>query len=257
MRSAYANATNRSHNNPSAVVDVPGCSSISPLRGLLVVEGKKVMVRCILPLLSIWQLTNAVNVVITTGMRSSVPLQICTNLLPGQCCQALPVPFTNYNNPFDPGAVNFRNLMPSDIAAVWARRGNIRACSGVPIETRAGPGNWHHEATGDERAYGASYITLPRSLPPGETEANWLSAEGVLGLVWGGGRWFAKGAESLGRGLRRRGVVSAEKGTVYSREPQRWRWPDVVVVNGTRYIDAGTADFLYQSAEGQVVNMTG
>ncbi|KAL9010819.1 MAG: hypothetical protein Q9173_004286 [Seirophora scorigena] len=192
-------------------------------------------------------------------MRSSIPLQVCTNLLPGQCCQALPVPITNYNNPFNPGAVDFTNLMPFHIAAVWARRGNIRACSGVPMETRAGPGNWHHEATGDERAYGASYITLPRSLPPGETEANWLNTEGVLGLVWGGGRWFAKGAESLGRetiGVRRRGVVSAEKGTVYSREPTRWRWPDVVVVNGTRYIDAGTADFLYQSAEGQVVNMT-
>ncbi|KAL8964867.1 MAG: hypothetical protein Q9197_006773 [Variospora fuerteventurae] len=179
-------------------------------------------------------------------MSDMSPVQICTNLLPGQCCQAIAAPIMNYFNPSYPSVVAFTNLSPLHIAAIWARRGNIRACSGVPIATRPGPGNWRHQATGDERAVGASYITLPTALPPGETEANWLSAEGVLGFVWGGGRWFVKGAESLGerntKKLKRRGMVRAEHGTVYAREPKRWKRPDVLVVNGTRYVDAGTVD---------------
>ena len=105
---------------------------------------------------------------------------------------------------------------------------------------------------------------MPTALPPGETEANWLTAEGMLGLVWGGGQWFAKGASladvggspSLKRVARRR-VRSAQRGTAYIRGPRRWRWPDVVVFNGTSYVDAGAVELLYQSADGKVLNMTG
>lgn len=239
--------------------DVYGCPGTLPLRGSPG-ELKKAMLGCILLLLSIWQLTNAVTVRIITGMSDMSPVQICTNLLPGQCCQAIAAPIMNYFNPSYPSVVVFTNLSPLHIAAVWARRGNIRACSGVPIATRPGPGNWRHQVTGDERALGASYITLPTTLPPGETEANWLSAEGVLGFVWGGGRWFVKGAESLGESgtkkLKRRGMVRAEHGTVYAREPKRWKRPDVLVVNGTRYVDAETVDLVYQSDQMQVLNLT-
>lgn len=118
---------------------------------------------------------------------------------------------------------------------------------------------------GDERPVGASYVRLPTALPPDETEANWLTAEGMLGLVWGGGKWFAKGAEGIaGVGgaasvgvKRRRGMVSKEKGTAYMRGPRRWRWPDVVVADGTEYLADGAVELLYGSAEGKVLNMTG
>ncbi|KAI4282031.1 MAG: hypothetical protein L6R38_003251 [Xanthoria sp. 2 TBL-2021] len=206
-------------------------------------------------------LTTAVTVTLTNGIGTPGPIQTCHNLPPGQCCRSFPVASNNYFNPFNPGAADFYHLLPMDVAAVWARRGNIRDCSGIPIETRAGPGRWHFESTGDGRAFGASYVRLPSALPPGETEANWLSAEGMLGLVWGGGKWFAKGVEIAGMSgaigsKRKRGVVSEEKGTAYIRGPRRWKWPDEVVVNGTRYVAEGLDGSLYHSADGKVLNRT-
>lgn len=218
----------------------------------------------ILPILSILPLTTAVTVTLTNGIGTPGPIQTCHDLPPGQCCRSFPVAFNNYFNPFNPAAVDFYNLLPMDVAAVWARRGNILDCSGLPIATRAGPGGWHFESTGDGRAFGASYVRLPSALPPGETEADWLSAEGMLGLVWGGGRWFAQGVEMAGVGASvgvkwRRGVVRKEKGTAYLRGPRRrrWRWPDEVVVDGTRYVADGSDGTLYLSADGKVWNRTG
>lgn len=95
-------------------------------------------------------------------------------------------------------------------------------------------------------------------MPPREGDADWLGAEGMLGLVWGGGRWFAKGVVSLApRGLGRRGVVRGAKGRAYIQAPRRERRPDVLVVGGTRYVDAGGAELRYENADGRVLNMTG
>ena len=214
----------------------------------------------ILAILTTLPFTTAVTVTLDNGIGTPGPTQTCHDLPPGQCCRSLPVAFNNYMNPFNPGAVDFHNLLPMDVAAVWARRGNIIGCSGIPIETRAGPGPWYFDSTGDRRAYGGSYVRLPVALPPDETEANWLTAEGLLGLVWGGGKWFAKEVEMAGVGgsvgVKRRGVVSARKGTAYVRGPTRWKWPDEVMVNGTRYVADGAAGALYHSADGKVLNMT-
>jgi len=205
--------------------------------------------------------TTAVTITLTNGIATEVA-QICTDLPLGICCRALPVPFLVYANAFNPSRTTFSALAPLDIAAVWGTRGDIRGCSGTPIRTRAGPGGWSYEGTAEQRAYGASYVRMPTALPPGEGEAKWLSAEGMVGLVLGGGRWFAKGAGervvSLGaRRPGRRGVVMGAKGRAYVRAPRRARWPDVLVVHGTRYLDAGSVELLYESVDGRVLNMTG
>lgn len=81
-----------------------------------------------------------------------------------------------------------------------------------------------------------------------------------MGLVWGGGKWFAKGVEMAGVGgsvwMKTRGVVSSNKGTAYVRGPTRWKWPDEVMVNGTRYVADSAAGTLYHSTDGKVWNMT-
>ncbi|KAL8756724.1 MAG: hypothetical protein Q9184_004397 [Pyrenodesmia sp. 2 TL-2023] len=163
-------------------------------------------------------LTSAVIGTLTNG--NGYLQQSFTNLLPGISCRILRVSYINYFNAFNTGGADFYYLLPTDIAAVWARRENIRGCSGVPIETSPGSGQWHYAAAGDERAVGASYVRLPTALPPDEKEVNRLTAEGMLGLVWGGRKWFAKGAEGIagvGGGSsvgvkRRREVVSKGKG---------------------------------------------
>lgn len=194
--------------------------------------------------------------------------QHCRNLSPGECCKALPVAFNNYMNPFAPATAEWSNLLPTDVAAVWGRRGQIRDCSGTPIDTRAGPGSWRYEGTGGRQPRGASFVRLPAGNPPvNDDNINWLTAEGMLGFVWGGGRWFSKavapesfirGGEGAGPGRRmrtrlKRGIVSAQKGTAYVQAPRKSRWPDAVVVNGTEYRDAGGGDLRYESAEGGIL----
>ena len=85
----------------------------------------------------------------------------------------------------------------------------------------------------------------------------------MLGLVWGGGKWFAEGVSGVdaGKGLRKRGdrtgrrIVQGrgEQGTAYVTGPSGWRWPDVVVVNGTSFEREGEG---YRSAEGKELNAT-
>jgi len=52
-------------------------------------------------------------------------------------------------------------------------------------------------------------------------------------------------------------VVRGGKGRAYVRAPRRARWPDVLVVKGTRYLDAGSVELVYESVDGRVLNMTG
>ncbi len=95
--------------------------------------------------------------------------------------------------------VVMEHLLIGDIGAIWAIRDQggqfVRGCSGQITGTRVGPiRRWDlrlntefHPASFS----GASYISLPKSLPPSEAESQWLTAEGLRGLVWGGGKWFA------------------------------------------------------------------
>ncbi|KAL8711198.1 MAG: hypothetical protein Q9220_004343 [cf. Caloplaca sp. 1 TL-2023] len=218
-------------------------------------------------LIALSSLASAVSVTIRNSIREAENPQVCNNLPPGICCRAFPVRFTAYNNPFSPGSATFTSLLPTDIAAVWARRGDMGGCYGVPIETHAGSKNWYYEGTGDRLAVGASYVSLNVKLPPDERETGWLTAEGMLGLVWGGGQWFAKGASSLAgvvgggsKGVKRRmikGVVDEEVGRAYMRGPTLWRWPDEVVMNGSTYKAVENKEMVYRNAEGMVLNMTG
>ena len=103
---------------------------------------------------------------------------------------------------------------------------------------------------------GASYIILPKTVPPDDRTAMFLMAEGLLGLVWGGGRWFSTQAKIRGipgaTRKSRRGIVSELKGTVYSGPPPRWRYPDSVTVGGTKYLSTNTSALEYYSAEGKM-----
>ena len=101
---------------------------------------------------------------------------------------------------------------------------------------------------------GASYISVPATLPSSITSNSlWLQAEGVLGLVWGGGQWFAdvaKGSGVPGARKRKRGIISAAKGTVYAVAPTRWVYPSSITVNGTEYTSGNTSALDYASADG-------
>ena len=100
---------------------------------------------------------------------------------------------------------------------------------------------------------GASYISVPAMVTDGGGgQSAWLQAEGVLGLVWGGGEWFAKGWSGPGatRRKRRRGIVSEEKGTVYATAPRSWVYPNSITVNGTEYTSGNTSALEYASADG-------
>ena len=204
-------------------------------------------------------LTSAVTIEVSNGIRN--PRQLCTNIPPGICCRRINIDDNNFN--YMMAGAFFENLGPLDIASVWARRGAVDGCSGRPMETHPGPGDWHYQAYLPTQAVGASYIRLPGSLPPDETEADWLTAEGMLGLVWGGGRWFAKGAEAvIGEGgnsirFQRRGVVSGNRGKAYARATKYWKWPDMLEVEGVEYFADESVPLLYESVDGKVLNMTG
>lgn len=209
--------------------------------------------------------------------RNSVPFAIatCPNIPPGVCCQP-PRRLAVLGS-----RVNFTNLHVTDIAAVWTGKpieaknrglGIVRGCSGRLLTTAHGPGNYvwqlnNELAVWGRRAEGASYITLPTSLPPDPNTSKWLMMEGLLALSWGGGRWFANsGTERLlgasGSGVKqkrqkvRRGVHSAERGTVYARPPLRVRHPTFIEINGIRFSDGGAGDSIYTDQSGNVLNLT-
>ncbi|KAL8834376.1 MAG: hypothetical protein Q9170_003786 [Blastenia crenularia] len=190
--------------------------------------------------------------------RNEQPLSItCTNIDPGVCC-IFPVRGAEI--------VTFNHLTAFDIAAVWRSRYvpgptyQALDCSGSVLHSGTGPGIFTWEGTRSARGYvlekavGASYITLPRSLPPDDMVKGWMLVEGLLGLAWGGGKWFASpaaqrllagGSSVVPRSRLRRNIRSVEKGDVYARSPPRSVLPDQVVWDGTLYTGNGSADAMY------------
>ena len=210
---------------------------------------------------------------------------VCEDIAPGVCCVS---PWQEIFGTINreagvvsldgAGAVEFRNLHATDIAVVWGRRSytsgfwpfrrewEITACSGTVLDARPGPGDWLKNLTNPEYpnpnyaiAHGASYISLPRIVPPAGEVGNWLAAEGVLGLVWGGGNWFASQAASayLQKHLRKRDIRSADKGQVYSSPPPGVQYPAIMYINGTQYTAQVVGGVLYRNDDtGVVVNIT-
>ncbi|KAL8846612.1 MAG: hypothetical protein Q9221_008306 [Calogaya cf. arnoldii] len=209
----------------------------------------------------------------------------CFNIEPGVCCRRPVYQLTHY-------PIIFHHLTAFDIAAVWTqrRRGDplplneepihdentIAECSGSVGATGRGPGTWRwhrHDAPMMELPVsqwptieGGSYITVPRALPPDATTANWLEMEGMFGLVWGGGSWFASAAaeSAIGRmTMTRRDVRqpwdlrSPNKGSLYAGKPPRAVHP-VVTVNGTSYTYNETVDGIdvYKTDAGEILDLT-
>ncbi|KAL8769213.1 MAG: hypothetical protein Q9209_004714 [Squamulea sp. 1 TL-2023] len=192
-------------------------------------------------------------------------LAICPNIPPGQCCVAQGHP----GDSFGAWNVKFDYLMAFDIAAVWGHRsvapgpaGHIEGCSGTVLGSRGGPGRWtwYVRNINTRLAKGASYISLPRNLPPGEAESNWLTAEGMLGLVWGGGRWFTSHMVSTqldSLNLRKRDIRSAKKGQVYARSPPRVVFPSLVRMGDVNYTADAAEEMIYRNdVTGAIVNLT-
>ena len=168
----------------------------------------------------------------------------------------------------------------------------IAGCNGIIADTHQGPGSWRFQfntwlertlASGDALrsvdgtiAYGdvgnrgvdtgvvgVSYISIPLrpKTNPDPKEHFLLEAQGIRGLAWGGGRWFAKGfsmnalSGTLPRKLIKRYIEWPDKGTVYARAPLRGLYPSIIVVNETRYTDDRRGDLKYRNLNGTLLNL--
>lgn len=79
---------------------------------------------------------------------------------------------------------------------------------------------------------------------------------GDQGVGVGGGQWFANGAGGSSHNrLDPRGIRSSDKGTAYMTAPTQWRYPDLIVVNGTDYTDNAGGDLVYRSESGAVLDL--
>ncbi|KAL9033795.1 MAG: hypothetical protein Q9180_005759, partial [Flavoplaca navasiana] len=197
----------------------------------------------------------------------------CTNLAPGTCCIA----------PRGTGAddVHIQHLTMFDIAALFQSRRERSPsgplilhdeCSGRVVDSRPGPGawRWHRRREGAEfdspGIHGASYVTLPRTLPPDGKAKVWMAVEGLLGLAWGDGDWFVNErvkSALMGSGggfsgfKAKREIRSEKKGRVHSGRPRRRVHPDVLEFWGTRYTeDDGGQGVMYSDGAGNSLNMT-
>jgi len=207
--------------------------------------------------------------------------QVCSNLRPGRCCQERPrtlvagVP----PPPFPTRVVSFEGLEVLDVAAAWQPQGHSGGCKGTPAGTSIGPGNWRFPAEGAPEMIltGASYLKIPTKIPAGREHAPLMEAQGVLGLLTGGGGWVSslasdrlrqqilKAASSLGGSalqfsprrrseIKRRGIISRDKGIVFTQPPPGVQWPDLITVNGTNYREESVGSPIYRNDEGAVLD---
>ena len=220
----------------------------------------------------------------------------CPHLLPGHCCTAPQTIFRSYSA----HVVTFQGLQAFDIAAIWRSTALTVAsptpngCSGEVWRSKTGPGTWSwamwEETLRSDSlvpATGASYIELPRRLPPDAQTSSWLSGEGIFGLVWsanfpqalssetgdadveylhrGDGSWFSTPTASRVLGYNsginpksrlRRDIRAQRRGTVYAGSPRRRVYPSSIVVNGTTYSDNAAEGQKYRDMTGNVLNLT-
>ncbi|KAL8684873.1 MAG: hypothetical protein Q9224_006090, partial [Gallowayella concinna] len=209
--------------------------------------------------------------------------QMCSDHPPGVCCQGRIMPF---GVPGQPPFQNYRiahffGLTPLDIGAVYQPREGVNwqpgvqynGCSGRPVGSKGGPGDWRHPEQGNSNILlsGASYLRLPQGAPANENEAAWAEAEGILGMVTGQTRWVARSASNMaqsliaqaeaalkggGGSLPKRDIRSREQGTVVAKTPSVRVWADVIVLNGTIYKEENAGSPIYKSEAGEVLNFT-
>ena len=95
-----------------------------------------------------------------------------------------------------------------------------------------------------------------------------------MGLITGGGGWVAPQVGNLllrqaaqealrlagggggGSRRRRRGIISPHKGVAYAQPPPQSVWPDLIVVNGTKYMEEDVGSPVYKSEDGAVLDFT-
>lgn len=112
--------------------------------------------------------------------------QECRDLPPGQCCRSVSPNSGSSRS-------TFIHLLPLDIAAVFQNPQGLQGaltgqrCSGVPIGSKAGHATtWIYDANSEPvnpHVDGASYIKLPTTYPPSQTESNRTAVEGLLALA--------------------------------------------------------------------------
>ncbi|KAL8685449.1 MAG: hypothetical protein Q9224_005811 [Gallowayella concinna] len=215
------------------------------------------------------------------GYPSWIRGMVCPSHPPGVCCM-VPTGDVGYE---DVVQVSFNHLTAFDIAAIWRERRTdlaradgrtvrIRGCSGTVMASKRGPGQWRWDMTRDipiafnrHFATGASYISVPKSLPPDAATGTWLDMQGVLGLVWGGGKWFASAAVENVLGemvlpqrsvLQPRDIHSPKTGQMYARPPLVTVFP-IVDIDGTNYTHSSTNNeegIMYRNSAGDVLNLT-
>ncbi|KAL8920686.1 MAG: hypothetical protein Q9172_004400 [Xanthocarpia lactea] len=226
----------------------------------------------ILLLLLLVTITHQVDIIIRYQyfMRT---VAICPRQQPGICCRAPPIASSEQGRPFPSlagDAISFQHLLPGDIAAVFQTgyRNSLTyaGCTTNILATRHGPGTFSYTRVHDGRPEsgigGGSFISLGRvQLPPDAQSIGALVFEGVLGLVWGGGQWFASAVAQHRFGsslpkVRRRGIRSERKGMVYAQPPARWVYPTVIEVHGTNYSDGGMGNLVYKNMYGAALNLT-
>ena len=215
-----------------------------------------------------------------TRKSSMYDVAVCPRQPPGVCCRAPESISGEERIIHNVGAVDvtFRHLLPGDIAAVFRvpnvetfyaalTRGTLGpdavlrgGCSGRVQHSIPGPGDVSYSSA---FIGGASYISLGQAqLPPNSKTALFLAFQGVLGLVWGGGQWFASAAAQDkfgGHGRipkQRRGLRLVPTGTAYVQPPLKWVYPTYLIANGTKYTDSGTGGLIYQSANGRILNLS-
>ncbi|KAI4273964.1 MAG: hypothetical protein LQ337_004263 [Flavoplaca oasis] len=218
-------------------------------------------------------------------------LQVCRDLPPGRCCAARPLDDVGVV-----GGPNAGNLQPGhqpynkayisglnalDIAALWRPipANNINGCAGIPFATRPGPGSWQFPFWGTtglgQVISGASYIRLPASIPKERAQAPMMAAQGILGLITGGGSWVAPtaskntkdqmssvqailaGGRPWSRRVKRRVIVRGDKGWVFAQPPRGSVWPNLIMVNGTNFTVIGEGSKVYRSEAGRIMDFTG
>ena len=181
---------------------------------------------------------------------------MCRDIEPGVCCRT-----PTHGAWF----ADITNLGATDIAAVFEQLPGREpsGCAGRVLASQAGPGHWNWGTWYNQATWvrGASYIRLPTRLPIRKGQSDWLAAQGMLGLIWDKGSWYAsEAASSYINSLKldlRRDVRSPDKGQVYAMPPPRVAFPDRVGINGTNYTAVAESPFMYKDdITAAVVNLT-
>lgn len=89
-----------------------------------------------------------------------------------------------------------------------------------------------------------------------------MLVEGLLGLVWGGGKWFASDATqkafggSPPRSKMRRDIRSGNKGQVFAGPPRGGVSIDMVELGGKKYRRDGNSGSIFVDDAGTSINLT-